>query len=144
MIAALEKRKTCIATCMRFILGWHLAYLGVWAITSAWTYSWIGYFRCSRWIFSDCFRAIAETGCMNVIDFCFAWGLLAAGILLMLGKCVRYAASFGIVYLALMYILNPPHFGHTGESHFMFIDRNIIEIFMLFCVMFWRKEEKEA
>ena len=43
----------------------------------------------------------------------------------------RAAAVFGIFYLALMYILNPPHFGHTGESHFLYIDRNVVEICML-------------
>jgi hypothetical protein len=60
----------------------------------------------------------------------------------MLGRLVRPAALFGVAYLALMYVLNPPHFGHTGESHFMFIDRNVIEIMMLFCVMFWRREKE--
>ena len=72
---------------------------------------------------------------MGAVDVCMAWGLLVAGVLLMLGRLVRPAAVFGIVYFALMYLLNPPHFGHTGESHFMYIDRNVIEIAMLFCVM---------
>ena len=57
----------------------------------------------------------------------------------MLGRLVRPAAVFGIVYLALMYVLNPPHFGHTGESHFLYVDRNVVEILMLVCVMAWRK-----
>ena len=59
--------------------------------------------------------------------------------LLMLGRFARAAAVFGIFYLALMYILNPPHFGHTGESHFLYIDRNVVEICMLVCVMAWKK-----
>ena len=76
---------------------------------------------------------------MGVVDVCLAWGLLLAGILLILGRLVRPAAVFGILYLALMYILNPPHFGHTGESHFLYIDRNVVEICMLVCVMAWKK-----
>ena len=62
-------------------------------------------------------------------------------MLLMVGRLVRPAAAFGVAYLALMYVLNPPHFGHTGESHFLYIDRNVIEIVMLFCVMSWRRRE---
>ena len=78
---------------------------------------------------------------MGAIDMCLAWGLLIAGVLLMLGRLVRPAAVFGIAYFALMYLLNPPHFGHTGESHFMYIDRNVVEILMLLCVAFWKKPE---
>ena len=66
-------------------------------------------------------------------------GLLPLRPLAVLGRLVRPAAVFGILYLALMYILNPPHFGHTGESHFLYIDRNVVEICMLVCVMAWKK-----
>ena len=127
---------------VRFVLGWHLAYMGVWALTSTYDYSWAGCFRCAHWLFGNALRAIGDSAAMGAVDACMAWGLLIAGILLMLGRLVRPAAMFGVVYLALMYILNPPHFGHTGESHFMYIDRNVIEIVMLFCVMAWRKSKE--
>ena len=127
---------------MRFVIGWHLAYMGVWALTSTWDYSWAGCFRCARWVFGDALRAVGNSAAMGAVDGFIAWGLLVAGILLMLGRLVRPAAVFGVAYVALMYVLNPPHFGHTGESHFMFIDRNVIEIMMLFCVMFWRREKE--
>ena len=126
-------------TALRFALGWHLAYMGVWALTSTYDYSWTGCFRCARWLFGDALRAIGNSAAMGAVDACLAWGLLIAGVLLMLGRLVRPAAIFGVVYFALMYLLNPPHFGHTGESHFMYIDRNVIEIVMLFCVMFCGK-----
>ena len=140
----LEKRQNLVATAMRFVLGWHLAYLGVWAVTSTWDYSWAGCFRCAHWLFGDTLRAIGHSAAMGAVDLILAWGLLLAGILLMLGKAARCAAVFGIFYLALMYILNPPHFGHTGESHFLYIDRNIVEICMLVFVMTWKKEEVEV
>ena len=105
----LEKRQNLVATAMRFAIGWHLAYL------------------------------VGHSAAMGVVDVCLAWGLLVAGVLLILGRLVRPAALFGILYLALMYILNPPHFGHTGESHFLYIDRNVVEICMLVCVMAWKK-----
>ena len=119
----------------RFALGWHLAYMGVWALTSTYDYSWAGCFRCARWLFGGALRAVGDSAAMGAVDACIAWGLLVAGVLLMLGRLVRPAAAFGVAYFALMYLLNPPHFGHTGESHFMYVDRNVIEIAMLFCVM---------
>ncbi len=140
----LEKHKDLVVAAMRFAIGWHLAYLGVWAVTSTWDYSWAGCFRCAHWLFGGTLRAIGHSGAMGAVDLFLAWGLLLAGILLMLGKAARYAAVFGIFYLALMYVLNPPHFGHTGESHFLYIDRNIVEICMLIFVMTWKKEAVEV
>ncbi len=139
----LEKRHDLVRTLMRFALGWHLAYLGVWAVTSEWNYSWAGCFRCAHWIFGEFFRTVGNSAAMGCVDLVLAWGLLVAGVLLMLGRLVRPAAVFGIVYLALMYVLNPPHFGHTGESHFLYVDRNVVEILMLVCVMAWRGKNKE-
>ena len=140
----LEKRKDLVATAVRVALGWHLAYLGVWAVTSTWDYSWAGCFRCAHWLFGGALRAIGHSAAMGVVDFVLAWALLVAGILLMLGRAVRCSALFGILYFALMYVLNPPHFGHTGESHFMYIDRNLVEICMLLCVMAWRRGATEG
>ena len=140
----LDGARRPVVAVMRFAVGWHLAYLGVWALTSTWDYSWAGCFRCARWLFGDTLRVIGDSAAMGAIDACIAWGLLLAGVLLMLGRLVRPAAVFGIAYLALMYILNPPHFGHTGESHFMYIDRNLVEIFMIFCVMAWKNDVKLA
>ena len=140
--SALEGRRGLVVAAMRFVVGWHLAYLGVWALTSTWDYSWAGCFRCAHWIFGGALRAVGNSVAMGAVDHCIAWGLLVAGVLLMLGRLVRPAAVFGIVYLVLMYVLNPPHFGHTGESHFMFVDRNVVEVAMLFAVVFWKKEAK--
>ena len=131
-------------TAVRFALGWHLAYMGVWALTSTYDYSWAGCFRCAHWLFGDALRAIGDSAAMGVVDAGIAWGLLIAGVLLMLGRLVRPAAVFGLAYLALMYLLNPPHFGHTGESHFMYIDRNVIEMVLLFCVMAIGREGAQA
>ena len=138
-----ERRGGLVMAAMRFVVGWHLAYLGVWALTSTWDYSWAGCFRCAHWIFGGALRALGGSAAMVAVDHCIAWGLLVAGVLLMLGRLARPAAVFGIVYLLLMYILNPPHFGHTGESHFMFVDRNVVEVAMLFAILFWKKEEKK-
>lgn len=140
----LESRRDDVVALLRVALGWHLAYLGVWALTSTWEFSWVGRFRCAHWILSDLFRALGRWSGFGAIDFILAWGLLLAGVLLMLGRAVRGAGAFGIVYLVLMYMLNPPHFGHTGESHFLYVDRNLIEVCMLAVVMFARRPKGEV
>ena len=139
-----EKMQDLAAATARFALGWHLAYMGVWALTSEWAYSWAGCFRCAHWLLGGPLRALGQSAAMGAVDMAIAWALLVSGILLMLGRAVRCAASFGILYLVLAYLLNPPHFGHTGESHFLYIDRNVVEICMLFFTMFWKKDESEV
>lgn len=140
----IEKLERPVLTAIRVAVGWHLAYLGVWALTTVPSFSWTGRFRCAHWIFGDFFRWISESAAMGAVDVVFAWGLLLAGILLMLGKAKRVAGAFGILYLALMYALNPPHFGHTGESHFMYIDRNLIEVVLIWFVLAAGRNGKEA
>ena len=81
-----EKKSDFVAAAVRFAIGWHLAYLGVWAITSTWDYSWAGCFRCAHWLFGDTLRAIGHSAAMGAVDLILAWGLLLAGILLMLEK----------------------------------------------------------
>lgn len=142
MNAWCERFRPCVRTAVRMILGWQLAYLGVWALTSTWTFSWYGRLHCAHWIFGDLCRAIADSAAAGVLDHVFAWGLLVSGVLLMIGRAVKPAALFGIFYLMLMYIVNPPHFGHTGESHFLYIDRNLIEVIMLGMVMCFTRESE--
>jgi len=139
-----EKLDAVVVTATRMALGWHLAYLGVWALTSTWSFSWFGRFQCAHWIGGGFFNALASSSAMGAVDVLLSWGLLVAGVLLMLGRLVTPAALFGMFYFALMYVLNPPHFGHTGESHFMYVDRNVVEVAMLIFVMTWRRVEKEV
>jgi len=142
MLRGVERFDAAVVTAVRMALGWHLAYLGVWALTSTWTFSWFGRFQCAHWIGGGFFNALAGSPAMDVVDLLLPWCLLVAGVLLMIGRLVKPAALFGMFYLALMYVLNPPHFGHTGESHFLFIDRNVVEVAMLFFVMTWKNGGK--
>ena len=89
----LEKKNDLVAAAVRFAIGWHLAYLGVWAITSTWDYSWAGCFRCAHWLFGGALRAVGHSAAMGAVDACLAWGLLVAGVLLILGRLVRPAAQ---------------------------------------------------
>ena len=127
----LEKLQMTVLTAMRIVLGWHLLYLGTWNLLTNGGFSYAGRFRCARWIFGEGFRALAASPLMPAVDTLLTAGLLVAGLLLVIGWRAALGAAIGIAYFALMYVLNPPHFGHTGESHFMFVNRDAIEIVML-------------
>ena len=89
-IAALERP---VVTLARIAVGWHLAYLGVWALTTTPSFSWCGRFRCARWIFGGLFKAVADSAAMGAVDALLAWGLLVAGVLIMLGRAMKPAAA---------------------------------------------------
>ena len=131
MNSALSKWQSRCVVAMRVAVGWHLAYIGLWALLAIGGFSWSGPLRCSRWIFGSAIRAFAVSDAMPAADVVLAVGLLAAGVLLMFGAKVVWAAAFGVFFFALQYVANPPHFGHTGVSHVMFVDRNLVEVAML-------------
>ena len=139
----LSRAKNAFVAAMRMVIGWQLAYQGVWALTSPWDYSWSGCFKCAHWIFGGALRALGNSAAMHDVDVCLPWALIATGVLLIMGRAVRVAGALGIIYLALMYILNPPHLGNMGGSHFMLVDRNFLEILMLFCIVLWKDEEED-
>ena len=123
-----------VTTALRMVVGWHLLYLGYWAITTTGGFSYAGPFHCARWLFGDLLRKVSYTPAMCVIDVALPVLLIVAGLLLVIGWKRRVAAAIGIFYFVLCYLLNPPHFGHTGESHFMYVSRDVIEIAMLLLV----------
>ena len=125
------KAEPYVLTAVRLVLGWHFLYLGFWDASTAGGFSFVGRFRCAHWIFGDFFRSLAASPAMPTVDLVLSAGLVLAGLLLIVGWKMRFAAAVGAAYLALMYVVNPPHFGHTGESHFLFVDRDLIEIVML-------------
>ena len=123
--------ETWALTLLRLALGRHLLYLGIWGATTVGGFSYVGRFRCAHWIGADLFHGLAASSAMPFVDGAITVGLIAAGLLLVLGWKTWLAAAFGIVYLVVMYVVNPPHFGHTGESHFLFVNRDLIEVVML-------------
>ena len=126
-----EKARPVFATAMRIVLGWHLLYLGYWALTTPGGFSYAGRFRCAHWVFGGFFRSVAASAAMPAVDVVVTALAVVAGLMLVLGWRVRWAAALGTVYFVLCYLLNPPHFGHTGDSHFLFVNRDAIEVLML-------------
>jgi len=65
------------------------------------------------------------------IDFAIEWALVAIGLCLMLGLLTRSAALAAAGILAMFYFASPPWPGMPGATmagHYMYIDRNLIEM----------------
>jgi uncharacterized membrane protein YphA (DoxX/SURF4 family) len=65
------------------------------------------------------------------IDRAMKWGLVAIGACLMLGLFTRYAAIAAAVQLLVFYLASPPWPGLPGATmggHYLYIDRNFIEL----------------
>lgn len=116
---------------IRIVIGWHLAFTGIWALLTPGGYSWAGPLHCAHWILGGALRSLAVSGLMPAMDIAIAALLVIAGVMLMFGWRITWAAIIGGLFLGLQYLINPPHFGHTGTSHVMFIDRNVVELAML-------------
>jgi uncharacterized membrane protein YphA (DoxX/SURF4 family) len=65
-------------------------------------------------------------------NYLTAFGLVAMGFCLMLGLFTRPAALAGAVFLALIYLCNPPWPGlaasPSAEGHFWIVDKNLVEL----------------
>lgn len=125
-------KKSYWVTLLRFLVGWHFLYEGLWKLLSG---SWSAepYLSSSEWIAAKLFHTIAETPTLlKVVDLLNIWGLTLIGLALILGVAIRFASISGIVLLALYYLAHPPFTAPAGgESHLLWIDRNVIEAFAL-------------
>ncbi len=76
--------------------------------------------------FAEWFQSLAGNG---VVDALNAWGMIAIGLALILGLCVRPASIAGIALMTLYYLA---HFSSNTESGF--IDTHVVYavIFLLF------------
>ena len=117
---------------LRIFIGWHLLYEGIAKLLIP-DWSSEGYLMGSKWIFSGVFHSLAANeAALNVVDFLNIWGLILIGMGLVIGLFTRYASIAGMVLLFFYYIAQPPFLGTDigipREGHYMFIDRNLVEI----------------
>jgi uncharacterized membrane protein YphA (DoxX/SURF4 family) len=72
---------------------------------------------------------------LDWIDFTTRWGLTVVGVLLLAGLCTRTACVGGAVFLLMFYLAMPPFPGlpenPKAEGHYLFINKNIIEMLAL-------------
>ena len=139
-----EKKETMLSTIynkpqlyllvvLRVIIGYHFLYEGMdKLVTPDWTAS--GFLLQSNWVFSGLFSSIAESSLLlTVTNFLNIWGQIFIGLGLILGIGNRIPAISGAVLLLLYYIAFPPF-----VSNYLFIDRNLLELFALLILAFFQ------
>jgi len=129
-----------IFTVTRIIIGWHFLYEGISKIIAG-TWSSAPYLAGSKWVFAPLFHWMAgNSGLVSVIDFLNMWGMILVGIGLMLGLFSRWASIGGAVMLLFYFVAYPPvpgyMFGVPVEGNYLWVNRNLIELFVLISFIF--------
>lgn len=126
-------------TLIRIFIGWHFLYEGL--IKLFWPWSSAGYLMESQWLFSGIFHWIAENpDVLHVVDILNIVGLMLVGFSLFLGLLTKASAFTGALLVIVYYIANPPFIGFmsgaTGEGHYLVVNKQLIEIAVLFVFVF--------
>jgi uncharacterized membrane protein YphA (DoxX/SURF4 family) len=122
-------------TIIRLAIGWHFLYEGIAKIIAG-DWSSAPYLSASKWIFAPLFQAIAENSALtSVVDFLNIWGMILVGSGLILGLFTRWASAGGAIMLLFYFIAYPPlpgyMFGVPAEGSYLWVNRNLIEFFVL-------------
>ncbi len=130
-------KKSWAVTALRMLVGWHFLYEGLYKLVQPGGWTAAGYLRTSPWFAAPLFRALAESpGLLRATDLLNMWGLTLIGVALLLGVLVRPAAVAGALLLAFYYVAQPPFLAPSAEGHFLWVDRNVVELAALAAV-FW-------
>lgn len=131
-------------TIVRVVIGWHFLYEGISKImTAGWSSA--PYLAGSKWIFAPLFTAMANSpSAIAVIDFINIWGMILIGLGLILGLFTKWAAAGGTLMLFFYFIAYPPipgyMFGVPVEGSYLWVNRNLIELFALAVFIFISQE----
>lgn len=126
---------------LRFLIGWHMLYEGVYKIlTPGWSSK--GFLGESQWILSGFAKwVIFNEGVLNVVDFLNTWGLVAIGLGLIVGLFTRIATFSGVILLLMYYINNPPLIGMEyslpSEGNYLIVSKTLIETAALLVLLFF-------
>ncbi|QGY47194.1 DoxX family membrane protein [Maribellus comscasis] len=124
---------------VRFLIGWHLLYEGVYKLYSpAWSSQ--GFLSESQWIMSGFAKwIISNQEILSVVDFLNTWGLIAIGLGLIFGLLTRIATFSGIVLLLMYYFSTPPLIGLEysipAEGNYLIINKTLIEAAALVVIL---------
>ncbi len=128
-----------LLTIMRILIGWHFLYEGIIKVINPdWTAKF--YLLGSKWVFAGFFHWIASSpDILKVVDILNSWGLILIGFSLFVGLFLRWASLAGAILLFLYFIAYPPITGYTfgvvAEGNYQWIDKNLIELFVLLVFM---------
>lgn len=127
--------KTISLALLRIAIGWHFLYEGLLKITHP---DWSAAYFLNNAVgpFASLFKGIAQNPVLlGLTDFLNEWGLLAAGISLMLGLLSRWACLGGMLLLGLYYLANPPFIGlgdgSMTEGNYLIVNKNLVEFIAL-------------
>ncbi|HKK62587.1 MAG TPA: DoxX family membrane protein [Bacteroidales bacterium] len=116
---------------LRFLIGWHFLYEGLYKLIHP-EWSSIAFLDQSKWIFSGIADwIISNAGVLNTVDFLNTWGLILIGLGLILGLLTKPAAIAGTFLLMLYYVFNPPFIGTSPdvplEGNYLLVNKTLIE-----------------
>jgi uncharacterized membrane protein YphA (DoxX/SURF4 family) len=127
-------------TITRIIIGWHFLYEGIAKIIAT-GWSSAPYLAASRWIFAPLFHSMADsTTVVAFIDFLNIWGMILVGLGLMFGLFSKWASAGGALMLLFYFVAYPPFpgymYGVPAEGSYLWVNRNLIEFFILITFFF--------
>ena len=134
----ISKWQSGLVLTLRFLIGWHLLYEGVFKLLNP-EWSSLAFLVESTWIFSGIAGWITSSeGILTVVDFLNTWGLIAIGLGLILGLFTRTTAFAGTFLLGLYYLFHPPFIGMGMsvplEGNYLIVNKNLIEAVMLLLI----------
>ncbi|MFV0392531.1 MAG: DoxX family membrane protein [Paludibacteraceae bacterium] len=115
---------------LRVVIGWYFLYEGLAkAFTPGWTS--YGYIMDSQGIFAGLFKLLGQnTAIMPVVDAFNIYGLIAIGLLLILGLFEKVGYIGAIALLILYYLSHPASIHATylfpPEGSYLWINKNVV------------------
>lgn len=131
---------------LRTLIGWHFLYEGYFKLGApAWTgkgpgteFSAAGFIKGSTGILGDLARWTADAGMLPIINKLVIFGLIAAGLSLILGLVTKAGCVGAMLLLSLFYFTAIPTTGlpqPNAEGSYLFVNKTLIEgvaVFVLF------------
>jgi thiosulfate dehydrogenase [quinone] large subunit len=126
-------------TVLRVMVGWHFLYEGIAKMTAS-SWSAAGYLKQARGPFAELFKWLAgQPNLLANADLITMWGLMAVGVLLILGLFTRLASLGGIGFIVLFYLCNPPFVGYfysiPTEGSYLIVNKNLVELCALVVIL---------
>ena len=131
-----NKGTTLALQILRWLIGWHFLYEGVWKLLQEKGWSCRSYLEMAQGPLAGLFKGMAAQGWIVAIgDWAVMLGLVAIGLSLITGVLARLASVFGILLLSMFYAAQPPEPFATAMSgadgRFFLLERNALEMLAL-------------
>jgi thiosulfate dehydrogenase [quinone] large subunit len=133
---SLTARQQFVLVLFRFAVGWHLFYQGMGKLQAA-RWSALGYLKGATGPLDGFFHWMAaDSRLVQLADRATVWGLMAVGMLVMIGLMTRIAAVAGMLLLLLFYLAQPPLPDHgfiqpTIDGYEMYVNKVLLEVLAL-------------